>query len=474
MRVRLTKMNIFGAIVILVLLIAGLILGANPLYCLALIANLLLLLYSYDRIENRSLLFTFGVAYFTFLLGREFLEVYFQYRIENYSANINNHTYLCLILGTLGVWITYAVFERRSNNRKIESKQNSIVLDDPLGIRVRKISKWLFFASMPFGLITRFAIAWFVRRASYTEYYIDFVNVLYGGNAVLYIVGRLENVMPVALGIFFSTLPSKRESKPVMLTYFLYCVISLGAGNRGTFVLGVLYLFVFIVHMQGKRPEEQWFEKKMMIYAIILIPIIAVAGSLYNLMRLNMETAGISLLDAFINFFYDQGVTITVIKHGYELEDMIPKQGPYLLEFLHSGTLARLLGIPVYHGNTVEHALYGGSFTHSLAYTVMMSGYLAGRGTGTSYIAELYYDLGYPGVFFGSAVYGWLFSKIQNSRANKLFVRSLIFVLVTQFLWAPRGSYSAFISFLSAPTTIASYILIWGLAKLIQSKYRNS
>ncbi len=68
-------------------------------------------------------------------------------------------------------------------------------------------------------------------------------------------------------------------------------------------------------------------------------------------------------MDGFINFFYDQGVTSNVMKRAYMYRDKIPSDQTYILEFLHSGIFARLFGIRVYHGNTVEHALHGELYT---------------------------------------------------------------------------------------------------------------
>lgn len=62
-----------------------------------------------------------------------------------------------------------------------------------------------------------------------------------------------------------------------------------------------------------------------------------------------------NMAKGFIEFFYDQGVTSNVMKRAYIYKDQIPSNQIYVLEFLHSGILARLLGIPVYHGNNIEH-----------------------------------------------------------------------------------------------------------------------
>ena len=474
MNTKISKYTLFAIGINIILFLFGIVKNVNILYIVSINIYVFMMLNCYKKIEQRSLLFAFGIAFFTFLLGRDFLELFLNYKVENYyTQEINNHTYLCFIVSLVGVWISYLFFEHE-NFKKINfiAQDIKIKTNNLFIVCVRKVSKYIFYFSIPFALINKIVISIFIRTYSYAEYYIKFSKFLHT-NKLLYVISKIELIMPVALCIIFSTLPTKKEVKVPIICYIVYLIISLGAGNRGPFVLGILLLFIFIVYMQGYRPEEAWFDRKKMVLFISIVPIIAVGGTIYNVMRFGMSINNISFINAFIDFFYDQGVTITVIKKAYEFEEQIPKQGFYLLEFFHSGIWARILGIPVYHGNSIEHALYGGSFTHAIAYTVMQQSYLSGLGTGTSYIAELYYDFNYLGVFIGNVIYGWIFSKINKTRTNKLFIRALVFVLITQFLWSPRGSYTAFLSFVFAPSTIITFISIFGIAKLISDKQKR-
>ena len=99
--------------------------------------------------------------------------------------------------------------------------------------------------------------------------------------------------------------------------------------------------------------------------------------------------------------------------------------------------------------------------------------YLAGRGTGTSYIAELYYDFGYIGIFVGSMIYGYLFSLINKYNTTSIFSRSIVYIVLTNLLWAPRGGYSAFLSFIFAPTTIILLIFVFAAAQISYVKFLN-
>lgn len=164
-------------------------------------------------------------------------------------------------------------------------------------------------------------------------------------------------------------------------------------------------------------------DKKMIVGIILILPFLAVFVSAYNIWREGGNASSLNFFEGILNFFYDQGVTGNVLKRAYMYKNQIPKQ-IYTLEFLHSGILARLFNIKVYHGNTVDHAMYGGSFTHTLGYTVMNSAYLAGRGTGSSYIAELYQDFGYTGIILGNILYSFLLARITKNEDNDSLLKN--------------------------------------------------
>lgn len=443
----------------------GLVGNISIIFTLAMMVWVNMMMYAYKRIEQRSLLFAFGVAFFVFLMGREFLQLFFGYKKENFSDDINNHLYLCLLIALTVLWVFYIIFSRKS-----EIKRTRIKIDarTSYASKVRKVASLVFYSTLPFALIYKLIVASFVSLNGYTDYYTDYSSSL-SGNTLLYLISRIELIMPVALAVIMASLPTKKEFKWPFILYCPYLVLSLGSGQRSTFMLGILLIFVFMVYMQGLYPEEGWFKRKYVLYLAACIPVLAVAGSIINVTRFGESSEGMKLLESFFDFFYNQGVTGNMVKRAFEYSDKIP-DGIYTLEFLHSGVLARIFGIKVYNGNSMDHALYGNSMTHALGYAVMGSQYLAGRGTGSSYIIELFYDFGYLGVAAGTILYSWLFARITRIKRNNIFTRSLMFSVITQLLWAPRASFTGFISFLDAPSTIAAFVVIFGIGNLLEKK----
>lgn len=445
------------------------------LFAIGLLLWVNIFVYSLGDTGNRSMLLAFTIAFFTFLMGRDFVQQVFSYQVECFDIEINQHLYICIILSLISLMCGYFFCNRNnwrfnfSRHISVEQELQSEASIDPI---VKNLSKILFFVSWVFAVVAKIVVASFVSSYGYFEYYTDFSEYL-TGNTVLYIISKLEGVMPVALCIFSATLPSKKEYMIPSLMYVVYMLVSLATGQRSVFILGILFLMVYFLYRNKRNPEEGWFTKKMVVATIISVPLIAVLMSILANVRMGETAQTIPVIDGIFSFLYDQGVTGNVIKRAFMYRDQIPEQ-IYSLEFLHSGIFARLFNITVYHGNTVEHALYGGSFTHALGYVTLGNSYLAGRGTGSSYVAELFYDFGYIGVVIGNIIYGYIIAHINHPvTKNNVFFMSVRYYIITQILWAPRASLTGFLGNLFAPLTILSFLFVFGLAKLLKERYRG-
>lgn len=451
-------------IINIIILLCAMWSSVNLLFTLVFIIWLDIILYAYKQIENRSMIFFFMIAFFVFLMGRDLLEQFFGYKVENFSESVNNHAYITYIIALLGLWIGYFIFE----NRKQRLKERTIISSGKLN-SIKKISKILYIITWFFGIASKLYIAKFIGENSYFEYYTDYSSHV-SGNSLMYLVSKIELMMPVAFSIFMATMPTKKEFRYPLLMYMIYLVSSLGTGQRSTFLLGVLWIFVYIVYRSGQEPEQNWFKRKYLIYGVLALPIVAISSSVYSIWREGANIENLKLGQSLIDFVYDQGVTTNVIKRSYMNSDIIPDGYIYSLGFTRSGFIARILGITIYYGNSVANALYGGSFAHAIGYIVLGSSYLAGRGVGTSSVAELFYDFSYLGVFIGYLIYGWLIFKITNTKNRSPFILSMFYLMITQLLWAPRGPYSGFIGVLFYPTTILTYVIVYVLYVVFGNK----
>jgi len=393
-------------------------------------------------------------------MGRDFLEEIFKYKQEDFSIETLNHTYLCIALSLLAIIIGYIFFSR--NKRKKEETIKNNKKDN--SITKTKVSKAVFYITWAFAMISMIITARYVSTNSYANYYTDYSDYL-SNNIYLYTISKIGTMMQVSFCIYCASMPSKKDFNLPRNLYVIYIIISLLSGQRSIFMLGLLFLLIYSLIRNG-RERGVWMSRKIYMASIIIIPLIIVGLSIISNIRMG-DNVSESTSSPFVNFIYDQGVSSNTIKRAYEYGDRIPKQ-IYSLEFLHSGIPARLLGIPIYHGNTVDHALHGGSMTHSLAYVVLGDSYLNGRGTGSSYITELYQDFGYVGIILGSLLYSFLLAKIDKTKEkNGTLGTSIKYCLILQLLWSPRASFTGFITNLIAPLTITTFIIIFGLSFII-------
>ncbi len=468
MKVSIRMLYVFFAT--LFFLICSIFIGVEPMFVLVLVIWTLFIFYACNNLKDRSMLFAFLIAFFIFLLGRDFVQQFFKYQIEFFDPDTQFHVYFSEILSLVVLAFSYMFFAkcRTGSMKKTEYEYRVGHINN-----VRKISQYVYYMSWMVAVISRILVGRFVSNYGFTSYYIDYSEYL-RGNTILYLISKVALIMPVAWCIYLSTRPPKDKIRIPLLLYLIYLGTSIiGTGQRSTALLGLLFLFVYFMYRNGLDPSEHWITRKITIIGTLALPLIAVFVSAYSEWRESGIMTVSSFNSGIMDFFYDQGVTSNITKRAFMYKERIPDQ-IYTLEFLHSGILARLLNIKVYHGNTVEHAMYGGSFTHSLGYVVLGSSYLAGRGTGSCYIAELYQDFGYLGILLGNILYGFILVKIANREKDSgIFWTSIKFYIITQIIWAVRASFSGFISQLLAPTTIATFIFIFGLAYMWEHSRRS-
>lgn len=452
----------------LVLILWGIEVKADPLFIVDMCVWICMMISAYSGIERNFLQFAFGLTFFTFLMGREFLEQYSLYSVEKtFLPDANNHLYLCVLLGLLSFWGTFSYL----NQRKHVSGKMPISLST-YEATVRKYASLGFYLTLPFALISTIVVSWMVFLFGYGARYLDIPEMM-ASNPVVYICDKIGIMMSPCFCIFSSTLPEKREFYRVGRWYLLYSFLTVFEGARGTFLINFLVFGAILAYLQYRRPNEKWFEKKRYVrWAIIGIPVVMIASVAIKVGRSGEDYRRIDATEAMTDFLYQQGVSGLNIKRAYEVQSNIPKPVSdfYTLEFLYSGLPARILGNKVYSGYNEDHALKGNSMTHALAYTTMGTAYLAGQGTGSSYIIETYYDFDYLGVVLGSALYAFLLSLLIRSTKRNLFLRSLSIMIIGNILWAPRAAFTGFLQNLFAPTIMFVTALIFISAR--NKKYK--
>ena len=135
-----------------------------------------------------------------------------------------------------------------------------------------------------------------------------------------------------------------------------------------------------------------------------------------------------------------------------------------------NGFVRRLLNIKTYSGNSIEHALNTNNLAHRLSYIAYGTEYLKGRGTGSSYIAELLCDFGFVGVFIGNTVYGILINAIDRIQFKNALKDGIKLAMVYYLLLAPRGGFDSFAGSIVNLNTIIGFIIIIILTSFFENR----
>lgn len=416
---------------------------------------------------NTNVFFAFFLlSFFIFLMSGDIAELLFneQYYLR-FSDETNIHAHKCIFISLAAMFIGYVLtpvgFDDHIANKKIKNVDLT---------QVKSISKLVYIFSYIFLLINTLDAVRFVSSHGYVAYYVSFRSIL---PLLLVKIGELA---PLALCIYLSTFPTKHESRLIIRSYLLYAILTIFIGMRS----GIIYNTVFIICYCFYRNYTDkgkciWISKKIIFILAISVPFVLSFLFMYGSIRANGKIEHDSIGESLIDFFVNIGASSKVIKFGYEYRDIIPKWNFYslgeTLNYFKYGKLFNLFNssdIPSRH--STEFALHSHAFGELISYLSMKNQFLSGRGTGSSFVAELFADFGYVGVAFGSMIYGWLFKKMSHIDGKHWISTAIKLFVFFTMLSAPRASFDGFIA---AILNINNLLLVFGIGLLAQSFRRK-
>lgn len=458
----------------LVVVLAALCTQASAEWVLVVLLWLNAALYAAADLGRRAILLAFLLSFFVLLLGREITIDFFRYESRWDPPGETRHLQACLVLSLVGLWAGSRAQERWGERIMAaraalpqEPRRALREVVEPEAVRV------IFLLVLAVSLASVAMRAQFVLSHGYLAFYTEFSQVE-GGSGPLFALRRIELMLPMVLGIHLGMFPPRREVRQVTAAWAVYLLLSLGTGQRGLFVGGVALIVAYWVLRHRMDPEGGWrLGTAGRVVGAVLVPVTAVGLTAVESARgVGAVAADPDSRNAVLQMFYGQGVSSSVIRNAYTYADFIPDT-LYTAEFLRTGFVGRLLGFKVYYGNTVEHALEGGSFTHAFGYTLLGPAYLTGRGTGSSYIAELYFDFGYVGVLLGSAVLGALCVWSCTLVPGQAVRNGLRLVIVPSLLWSPRGSATGFLTTWLSPSVLITLGVVVTASTMVTVRRRR-
>ena len=425
------------AAVLVGMFVVSLFMGVPVLFSMVMVLWAGSVVYAIHDLKNRSAYLVFLLAFFLFLLGGEFFELYMGYPQEyNFTENLDQHAYACLIVSLLFLLLGFMGTEYYSAVKK------PAVLG-PYQPKKSVWSKIRFFSRMamliclvPYFLKTLDA-ALYTLKNGYLSYYTTYRSRLPG------IFEVLSEMFTMFMFIYLATMPSKKNCMVPIVMYLANSVLAMLTGRRISVGIAVLVVLFYVIMRHYRKPSEKWINKKLVITVLIACPLAVLFLHMQRYLRYGDAVEGSNFLDMIISFLSQQGFSINILKLQKELEgDPLGCTSLYYtIHYLRGNVITRhLFDFPMeyYTTRTVETALQTNCLADYIQYKVSAEDFFAGYGLGTSFIAELHHDLGFFGIALGSAFYGALLNGLFSVRKFSFWRFVVGMMMLEEFVIMPR------------------------------------
>lgn len=428
---------------------------------LAIIGLLILNILSCRSAPKQKILFLiYNLTFFLFLTARTLIELLMPEVADAvprpfFNPEIEQQVNILLFLSILITRIFFSAsfrFTATFDHNQSANEYNA---------KIRRVSEKLIFPTLILnGAVLAEKIA-FVSAYGYEAYYVSFTSGLPT------ILIRVAGLYPAILFLHLGTFPNRRGTYIQLLLYACVATLSLGYGQRGGFILGLVFVVIYLALRDVLTPDRKpWLSKKLLLLgAQVLVPLTIFLAT-FTYIRSDLEIIDRSTASLIGRFLASQGGAVFNLGHTIDLQDQFPpwrlySAGP-LIGFLKENIIATaVFGADIFPKASPELAMGGHNFSFALAYIVNPSYYSLGGGFGSNFIAELWIDFGTAGVILGSALYGIALGRFTPMlRRAGPFVAAFMFAGALELIYAPRAEFLGFISpFLSMPT-IAVYAFI--------------
>lgn len=425
------------------------------------------LIFALRNLNRNAPLLAFIVALFTFLMTRLviplfYTNAYIEASWDNTIAfNISTYDfiYTSIFVALISVHVGYCCTQMVNTNLSFAIDYNKKEIKS-----VREMSRKLYNFTLFFAGLEVLEKAVFVWSHSYLEYYLNFSQSLPG------IVYKLSTVYELVFYIFLATMPSKREAKPILISYLVFNTLTLLIGGRSSFILACMFLIIYFYLRNDLSPNDLWISKKNQRRLIFVIPGICMLMFLVMIIRGGTTDYDTSILGLFFDFFFSQGSSMQVLGLTYEGRNSLPPDQIYslgpLINVVNDNFIFHLMGIGHhFKSQTVEIALHGHSLGNYLTYTYQTDRFFKGGGLGSSYIAEAWADFGYFGIVIWSFIYGFILAKVRTLCTKNIWITALAFMMMMSIIFAPRANAISFVSNLFSPTYLLVIIFLYSYSR---------
>lgn len=425
-----------------------------------------LFLHSLINIKRTPTWCCFLIAFFVLLLGRQVCYHYLHMaQVYEFLDETNDQTYMYLLISLFGLVVGRFLITNRLKAPQTPIKHVSFVERWNMGIEYQMACEVVFYFTLACSILALIMQIRFVRSVGYVNSYSSEV----GDAGIPNILWYSTKMMPVMLCLYLATKPAKRRAVPALVLYEGYGMLQLLTGQRYPFV--GISMFILIYYLMRSKGEKHWMTKFKSTLLIAGIPILLLFLTAYDSIRVGKAFSTESYFKSFADFFISQGGSVNTIRrtiyNAEELKDMTLVSFSSIRSAIFENAIGRrLFSVKIYSGNSLDKAMYSNILAHRLSYIAYGDAYLTGRGTGSSYIAELLRDFGGLGVFLGSVIYGSLIVKIDQIQFKDRLFDAIKLAMIYQLLFAPRGSFDMFIGGVFNFYTLLGFGLVFVLTAM--------
>ena len=441
-------LGFFLILISVILLISGLS-QKNQLMHLPLAVTILLIsnvLMAGSSIQKYILYIVLQILFFLFLIAGPLINSFSNDNFFiSFSTNVVNKTWVCYWIAAFSMWLYLfiSVLEKKTEVCNPKScMQPHKAYDLP---KIRSFSKFIFFVSATAFVVTTFDKIAFRQLYSLQTYYAEYQSRLPS------IVVKIADCYLISFSLFLATKPSKKEATMPISVFIVISALTIFYGVRHIITLNILFLIIYTVFRNGDKGEV-WLSKRGIVIGSATFPFVMILLQAFDTIRRNVNFEIYHIKDMLSfnlvkEFFVSQSVSSNILPYGITYQDII--DGPVFYTFgsvytyLKQNMIVRFFsGEGSYSANSVEAAFQSGNLGARLAYQLYRESYLLGTGMGGSYVADLYVDFSYIGVFLGTILICVVLRYLTNFlRQGSPFKLAFVLVAIRWITYIPRDTY---------------------------------
>lgn len=377
--------------------------------------------------RNFSLYQVFLLTYFLFLLSRIFLDVCGLYDFKTLALMQNSYMTDEIALGTIKVLSAFLVGTSYAW-MIVDNSSSDNFFERPI-------------AKLSFNNFLR--VLYYIFIALSVMKMVYFLNVVRKNGYLALFNGTIGNIgypviftgaISIAEALFVVLMFYNRDKKSFLQYSGLLLLVGLTKMMTGQRAYGLVLLLYIICMYSTYYKEVHFYNRKILLIGLI-VPIAIVA---LNHIRFQVS---VSLRDLFeenvyVRMMISQGSSIEVVSGVNQYSDSFTNKVPFMIGYF----VDLFKREPA--GQTMLDITQGNYLGDHLSYAINPTMFLAGRGTGTSLVAETF-DLvrgNYLLIFGVACILTLLVLKISQRAYKSVYNFAFSYYLMTDFIFSPRDS----------------------------------